>query len=69
MNCVIPKQPLSEMNKAQECMKTQATAINQTTTTLAFKTTQTGALSATYSILFTCTSSVTQTPIHCKTHR
>jgi hypothetical protein len=42
MNCVIPEQPLSEMNKASECMKTQATAINQTTNPLAFETTQTG---------------------------
>jgi hypothetical protein len=29
MNCVIPKQPLSEMNKAKECMKAQAIAINK----------------------------------------
>ena len=29
MNCVIPKQPLSEMNKAQECLETQTTAMNQ----------------------------------------
>jgi hypothetical protein len=26
---IIPKQPLSEMNKAQDCFETQAIAINQ----------------------------------------
>ena len=41
---IIPEQPLSEMNKASNCLETQAIAINQTTNTLAFETTQTRAL-------------------------